>query len=168
MEKEVDSQEFENQRPNEEVILFNHQHPWTMVKTGFWVLLLIIIGLIVFLIFSSVAVRFICSGVILLIIVVLLAVRQFIYSNTYCIVTNERIINIEQSGIFSRRVSEVELKDILNVFYEIKGMASTLLNFGDITIDTSGSDSNFLVLKNFENPHFIHEKITHLHKTAKD
>lgn len=159
MKKDI---EFENQRPDEEVVLFAHQHPWALAKAGFWILILILTGLTGFLIFHAVVVRLIIVGVILLLIVLATVIRQYIFSNTYFILTNERILNIEQNGLFSHKVSEAELKNILTVHYEVKGMMPTLLNFGDINIDTSGSEGNFLVLKSYENPNFIHDKISHL------
>jgi len=59
------------------------------------------------------------------------------------------------------------LENVLNFSYEIKGPIESILNFGDVMVDTSGSDENSLTLKNVENPHFIQEQIVHYMKKAR-
>jgi len=84
--------------------------------------------------------------------------RFFVYNNDIYILTSQRIINIDQSSFFTRRVSEAELENIQNVTYEIKGPIRSFLNFGDIIVSTAGNTPG-LTLKNVENPHFVQEKI---------
>jgi hypothetical protein len=158
--------EFENQRPDENVILIKKRHPFVLAKTGWFLLLLALLLVISFFIWGASSISVIILIAILLLAFLISLMRWFVYSNDLFILTNERIINIEQYALFSRRVTEAELANILNVSYEIKGIVKSFLNFGDITIDTSGSDTNFLVLKNIENPHFIQEKIVNLQKKA--
>lgn len=161
-----DKFEFENQRPNEQVILIKKRHPFVLAKTG-WILLLFAVLLVFsFFIWGASKISIIVLIIVVIIMILISLLRWFVYSNDLFILTNERIINIEQKALFSRRVTEAELANILNVGYEIKGLVKSFLNFGDITVDTSGSDTNFLTLKNVENPHFIQEKIVNLQKKA--
>src|SRR5687767_12729090 len=47
-----------------------------------------------------------------------------------CIVTNQRFIQFDQEGIFkSRSVNDIDIKRILSVNYEIKGISETILGF---------------------------------------
>lgn len=163
MKKDI---EFENQRPNEEVILFGHQHPWMFAKTGFWILILILTGLTVFLIFHSVAVRLIVSGAVLAIIAFIVIIRVFTYANTFFIVSNERIIYHSQKSLFKKRVQETELVNIYNLSYKIEGFWPSLLNFGNIKMTTEGDFTDCIELENIENPHFIHERLSRLHNLA--
>lgn len=58
-----------------------------------------------------------------------------------CIVTNQRFLQIKQTGIFKNRsVNDINLTRILSVNYEIKGMLQTMLGFGTIIIQTLVGD----------------------------
>lgn len=67
------------------------------------------------------------------------------------IVTNERIINIEQHGLFSRTVSELRLNQVQDITSETKGFLETFLTYGDVYIQTAGEKSRFQ-FKNIDNP----------------
>ena len=92
--------------------------------------------------------------------------KTFRNNNDIFILTNQRVINIDQRGFFSRRVAETELENIQNVSYEIKGPIKSILNFGDVMISTAGNTVG-LALANVENPHFVQEKIVELQKKSK-
>lgn len=59
------------------------------------------------------------------------------------IVTSERIINIEQKGLFNRVISELKLPRIQDVTTEVNGIIQTILNFGDVHVQTAGEESKF-------------------------
>ncbi len=63
------------------------------------------------------------------------------------IVTNERIINIEQKGFFSRNVSELKLTKIQDVTSEIIGVIPTLFNYGNIYVQTAGEKERFTFIQ---------------------
>jgi len=155
--------EFDNQRPNEEIVFMRRRHPWIFWKSGLILLFMILIVVIAFLIWgaSKVSVIVLVASVIFLIFYFL--GRWFVYTSDIFILTNQRIINIDQRGFFTRRVSEAELENIQNVTYEIKGPIRSFLNFGEIIISTAGNTPG-LTLSNVENPHFIQEKIVSLRK----
>lgn len=54
------------------------------------------------------------------------------------IVTDERIIDIEQRGLFRREISEFMLSRIQDVTVEIPSFFATVLKFGNIIIQTAG------------------------------
>lgn len=78
--------------------------------------------------------------------------------------TNHRVINIAQTGLFNRRVQEVELENIFNIEYEVKGVMKNLMNFGNIKLTTVADQTNSIIFPNVENPHFIFEKISDARK----
>lgn len=59
------------------------------------------------------------------------------------IVTNKRVINIEQKGLFSRVVSENELSRIQDVTSEIKGITGTFLKYGTVFVQTAAEKERF-------------------------
>ena len=77
------------------------------------------------------------------------------------IVTNYRIINIEQHGLFARTVSEQELSRIQDVTSELKGFFSTMLDFGTVYIQTAGEKVRF-VFKQIPDPYGVSREITKL------
>lgn len=158
--------EFDNQRKDEEIILLSRRHPWVLAKSGLIAIIVLLILLIIFLIFGASFTSSIALIAALIFIVIYSFIRWFVYTNDIYILTNQRIINIDQSGFFSRKVSEAELENIQNVTYEIKGPIRSFLNFGNILIATAGSDNPGLTLKNVENPHFVQEKIINLQKKS--
>lgn len=84
------------------------------------------------------------------------------YLDVY-IVTNERIVNIEQDGFFRRKISELHLHQIQDVNAQVKGVFATLLHYGDIYIQTAGERENF-IFKVVPNPYRISKIIVDLHE----
>lgn len=60
-----------------------------------------------------------------------------------CIVTDKRILDIEQQGLFSRTVSELRLFRVQDVTAEIKGFWKTMFNYGDVFIQTAAEKERF-------------------------
>ena len=75
----------------------------------------------------------------------LIAITMFTdyYLDTW-IVTNERIINIEQQGLFSRVVSTLHLNQVQDTTAETTGFLATILSYGDVHVQTAGSKERFL------------------------
>jgi len=58
-------------------------------------------------------------------------------------VTNFRIIDIDQKGLFHRSVAEQNLIRIQDVAAKQNGILQTFLNYGDVFIETAGEAPNF-------------------------
>lgn len=74
------------------------------------------------------------------------------------IVTDKRIIDIEQFGFFSRQVSSFRMERIQDITTDVHGIIATLLDFGDIHVQTAG-DSQEFVMKGAPNPKRLKEII---------
>lgn len=79
------------------------------------------------------------------------------------IITSHRVVNVEQKGLFSRQVSELKFHQIQDVSTDVKGFFPTILNFGDITVQTAAEQSRFL-FRSVGNPYDLKAKITQLQK----
>lgn len=66
------------------------------------------------------------------------------------IVTTRRILNIEQTGLFARVVSEVRLHRVQDVTSSVKGFWATMLDFGQLDVQTAGEK---LIISFEEIPH---------------
>lgn len=60
------------------------------------------------------------------------------------IVTNRRIIDIQQQGFFSRIVAEQKLFRVQDVTSEVHGIFPTFLKYGDVYIQTAGTKQRFV------------------------
>lgn len=54
------------------------------------------------------------------------------------VITDRRVIDIEQRGLWHREIQEITLDRVQNVAVEIPGFAATFLGFGDIRVETAG------------------------------
>lgn len=160
--------EIEDQRKNEEIILVRYMHPWVLAKTGLIGIVIILFVVFSFLIWGASLVSDIVLITALLFIIIYGSIKIYLYKNSVFILTNQRVIYIDQPSLFRRKVHETELINIYNLQYEIKGIVSSFLNFGDIILTTQGDITNEIKILNIENPHFVHEKISNFRKKNMD
>lgn len=86
------------------------------------------------------------GGSLYLLIVWILLFQDWIdYYLDAIILTNERIVHVEQKGVFNREVSQLALDRIQDVTIETKGILSTLFGYGTITIESAGEQENFII-----------------------
>lgn len=66
------------------------------------------------------------------------------YALDFFVVTNKRVIDIEQSGLFDRTVAEQRLVKVQDVTQEVKGFWGTMLHYGNVYIQTAGEKERFV------------------------
>lgn len=59
------------------------------------------------------------------------------------VITDERIINIEQQGLFSRIISEQRLFRIQDVTSEVTGVLPTVFKYGNVYVQTAAEKERF-------------------------
>jgi uncharacterized membrane protein YdbT with pleckstrin-like domain len=164
---------FEGKKEGEEVIIFLHRHWITLFGQ---ILIILIGGLLPFLaifVFGS----FISSTGSLPYFATISAFYYlilwyaFFYSLTMYtldswIVTNMRIINSVQTGFFNRQISELALDKIQDVSFHTKGALATFINYGDINVQTAGSDKHFK-FEQIGKPQAVKDQIMELVATKK-
>lgn len=57
----------------------------------------------------------------------------------YWIITNKRIISINQNGFFSRTVNELQLSRAQDITSEVRGFFGTILHYGNIYVQSAGT-----------------------------
>ena len=73
--------------------------------------------------------------------------------------TNKRIIDIEQRGYFSRTVGSFRVEKIQDVTISMDGIIQSLLNFGDIRVQTAGGDIDTFIMKEIADPKKVKDRI---------
>jgi len=159
--------QFDGQRPDEDVIFVVKRHPWVLASAGFISIALVIV-LVLFILFFGLS--HITAFIIIAIVLFFLIFgfyQWFVYNNYLYVLTNQRIIIIEQKGLFGRKITEAELEKIQNMTVEVKGAIGTLLNFGNVTLRTAGIDP-VMVMYNVDNPYEVQQKIIKYCKNYSD
>ena len=71
--------------------------------------------------------------------------HQFVdYRLDTWIITNERIIDMQQLGLFDRVISELNINKVQDVTAEVHGQIQTFLDYGNVYIQTAGVQERFI------------------------
>ncbi|MBU6389733.1 hypothetical protein KGQ71_04450 [Patescibacteria group bacterium] len=90
----------------------------------------------------------------------------FNFYYTIVIVTDRRLVNIDQEQIFSRRISELQLEEIEDVTSSVNGLLPSVFNYGTVFIQTAGTADNF-VMENIRYPREVAALTLSLSEQAK-
>lgn len=74
------------------------------------------------------------------------------------VVTNDRILDMEQRGIFARTVTEFDINEVQDVTTEINGFIATLFHYGNLRVTTSSSNAG-IVFYQIPDPNTIRSRI---------
>lgn len=155
-ETEQTELDFEGQRPNEEVLFVFRRHIIAMRK-GFYLLLIpLVITAIPPLIWQSNLELFLLPVAGLALGLILFFYHLVMWYFTIYLVTNQRIRQVTQQGIFGKDVVELRLSKIQNISYNIPGFTGEVLGFGTIVIQTFVGD---LVIRYVEHPEKTYNKL---------
>ncbi len=77
------------------------------------------------------------------------------------VITDRRIIDIEQKRFFSRHVSSFSHDRIQDVTYEVSGLIPTWLHIGNVRIQTASISSDF-IMRQVPNPDLVKEEIQNI------
>lgn len=167
-----------NSLPNEKVVLFLRRHWIDLIRififSGVLFVLPVVVGVLIELANPNLLAHIFWGPALLAILVAYLLVVLVLtfteltdYWLDVWIVTNERIINTEQFGLFNRVVSEVHLHQIQDITSEQKGLLATFLTYGDVYIQTAAERERFQ-FKNIDNPEDVKIAISGLSKICKN
>ena len=162
------SNSFDGEENGEKVVLLLRRHPYIILtKLLFFAILILvpatilaffspflysndILGLFIFI--SSLWYLFIWSGIFY---------SLTMYSLDVWIVTDRRIIDSTQNGFFNRTISELHLSRIQDISVQTKGVIHTLLKFGDLYVQTAGTEERFK-FSQIPNPEKVKDEIMRL------
>ena len=141
--------DFEGQRPGEKVLFVFRRHIIAMRK-GFYLLLfpLLITSIPPLIWQDNLELFWLPVGGLALGLLLFLYHYVMWYFTIY-LVTNQRIRQVTQKGIFGKDVVELRLSKIQNISYNIPGFTGEVMGFGTIVIQTFVGD---LVIRNVEHP----------------
>ncbi len=144
---------FPGQHTGENVALVIRRHPISML---FYIVSVCLIAPAPFIFFAvgpyflpTVFVSPIIDLLILIAIIFYLFLWVFVYVaiidyyfDTW-IITNERILEVDQKRLFNRTVSELKLIKIQDITSEVPGIIATLVGYGNISLQSAGEMERF-------------------------
>ena len=150
---------FQGENADETIVFVLKRHPWTLFHSGLLVVILLLILTATFLKFQG---SWVTSWAVFLLapITLYIVIRTwFLWANSIYVLTNQRLIAVDQRGWFDRRVGEIGLDDILKISHEVKGAGATMFNFGDVFLIASGATEADLILKAVYDPYEVQQRI---------
>lgn len=165
---------FQGQRENEEVLRIIHRHWFNIflqyIGIGCAALLVTIIFSVLPKVISlppdalpSIFSSFLLNTFLLFIWLYVFLIWVDYYFDVW-IITNERIVNIEQKGLFNREVSELRFSRIQDVTSVVDGFVPTILNFGDVYVQTAAEEERF-VFRQIPDPYTIKDMVMQLSRS---
>jgi len=143
--------EFETKEPQEKVVLLLRKHPITNVG---WIIIAFIMVLAPTTLGVFPLIEFLPSNFKLITILGwFLITSAFVIENflgwffNVNIVTDERILDFDFHNLVHKEVSEAKIEDIQDVTYTIGGTVGTVINYGNVLIQTAAEEQKFEFLK---------------------
>ncbi len=160
------------QKAYEKIEYLLRRHPITFIPIGALFLVLSSVPVVLYFLAENIFPDFIHGAIIFPLAVLLasiyyLSIYLFFYAQfidfylDLWIVTNDRIVDIEQHGLFSRTISEVDLYRVQDVTVEVHGIIATLFKYGNITVKTASSNIN-IIFYNVHKPNEVRQALIQL------
>lgn len=92
--------------------------------------------------------------------VFLFAATLWIWRRNKIVITDEHIVDVDQLGLFNRKVSTLRLGEIQDVTAKVNGPIQTMFQYGTVMIQTAGTRENFVmdyIYEPYELEHYILE-----------
>jgi uncharacterized membrane protein YdbT with pleckstrin-like domain len=145
---------FPSQRPNESIYVFVRPYflaflPWIVIGLGLLLAAIIFVVLILAGFPDLLADVFarnvfvIITSAFLLLLVPFMTVAFLDFYYDLHIVTDRRLVDIDQNKLFSREINELALEEVQDVTTQNSGIFSSVFDFGHVLIETAGSQQKF-------------------------
>ncbi|MCD5380447.1 PH domain-containing protein [Candidatus Gracilibacteria bacterium] len=131
-----------NMRPGEETLMLVKRHWIILVVLGLYFVFGLIMTLLIY-IFGNNGWTHFAVVIFWMIYSIFLYIQWLDHELDMYVITNNRIIGVEQISFLNRKVSECNLGQVQEVGSHTKGLLANLLNFGTVKIQTAGNATNF-------------------------
>lgn len=156
---------FEGEENGEKVVLLLRRHPFVILIRLAFSILFVFVPIIFGILFSHfifsnhfMPLFLFLSGVWYLFLWQVIFYALTMYTLDVWIVTNRRIIDSTQHGFFNRTISELHVSRIQDISVNTRGLIPTILHFGDLQVQTAGTEEKFLFMQ-IPNPEKVKDEI---------
>lgn len=147
---------FTDQLDDEELLLVFRKHPIVMRKGLIFAMLALLLGTVPSLIKPEYSYLFGGLGIGAIVAALVFFPSWIGWYYSVYIVTDQRLIQITQKGLWTRSVVDIGLNQIQMVNYQVSGLQETLLGFGTIMMQTFVGD---LVIHDVHHPSKIQKEL---------
>lgn len=144
------SNSFDGQLSGEKTVLVTRKH-WFVLFFPFWTFLfLAFLPFLIYFLSKNFSWYAVISSLFWFLVIIhflilwlLLFYQLMLYILTVTVVTNKRLIRIDQKAFFLYERNETELNKIQDISVKIQGIFAAFLNFGDVEVQTAGTIVKF-------------------------
>ena len=148
--------DFPGRQPDESIVIVLHRHWFIFVRHVMVLFILAGAPLAAAYIWSQISVFELISGSLSHTLVVMAAALYYLflwmlifgywldYYLDVFIITDKRLVDIEQAGLFGRTVAEERLYRIQDVTSDAQGIMATTLHYGNVYVQTAGKTERFI------------------------
>ena len=79
-----------------------------------------------------------------ILLVLILFTATYVYRQSRLLITDRSLVQIMQKTLFNRKVSRLSMSNVEDVNEEQRGIVSSIFNYGTLTIQTAGTEDNFV------------------------
>lgn len=155
-EKATQELDFDGQRPGEQLLFVFRRHIIAMRKGFYGLLIPLAVGSIPPLIWQQNLKLFLLPLIGLGLGLIFFFYQFVLWFYTIYIVTDQRIRQVTQKGLFGKSVVELRLSKVQNISYNVPGFSGEIFHFGTIVIQTYVGD---LIIHKVEHPAEIYNKL---------
>ena len=148
--------DFEGQRKGEEVICVFRRHIVTSIKGFLFFLVMIGVGFLPKIMWPDDDRMFVVWIVFVIVGLLGMIYSYILWHFSYYLVTNQRLRQVRQKGLFKRTVVDLELDNIQSISYGVPGMFGSMFDYGTILIQTGVGD---LTLSMVSHPESVYNEI---------
>ncbi len=137
-------------KPREEILEVVHESALPQIpKFTFFIILLSLPFFLMFPLFREGTIGVIIFFVLLVVAVFLIWRAFYVWSRTFLLVTDRRIVDFNQEGLYARTITEARHYQVDDVAYRIKGFWKTIFRLGELEIKLQGNaaDIEFYYVK---------------------
>ncbi len=144
---------FPSQLDDEKIYLVVREH-WFLLLLKYLIVIFLFGALIAFQTYAPGAVPALFTGIVgnvvtlvsQIYVIALVAATFLVWVLYYLniqIITNIRIVDVDQGGLFRRRISELHIDKIEDVTSEISGILANVFQYGNVSVQTAGTVERF-------------------------
>ena len=147
---------FDGQQDNEKVQFIFRKHMMTTAKGILFLIVMIGLGIIPLFIWPGQPIAFWVFCAATLIGLLGCGYRYMLWYYSYCIVTDGRIRQNIQRGLFKHNVEDLYLDKVHSISYNVPGLVGGIFGYGTLTVQTQAGELN---IKRIAHPAKVYNRI---------
>ena len=132
--------DFEGQRKGEEVKYIFRRHAISTIKGWLFMIFMAAVGYLPVLMWPGDSRMYWVWGVSVAVGLLGLGYSYVLWYFSFYMLTNQRLRQVRQKGMFKKTVVDLDLENILSASYGQHGVFATIFNYGTILVQTSAGD----------------------------